>query len=292
MTLLLAVLACHGVPDSQRYLTASRQTGDEAFATCSGIKATDARGECETYAADGLAKKGDGTHAQALCDKVDAPIWKEECWFLTGDDLNLVGDPAGSACTHAGRYRSNCLGHAIGREVATTEHRFAAPGREEQLTAAITEVVKRYKPNAPADQRSVTVHRVVAQILSKRWVGSSFDVDKCGKAPLDLCELGYRMNLDAAPPEIDLEGICKQGPTLALVQAARAPDWVPTSEGPALAVWKGLCDDFASGKVARDAAHSMGVPPNTPRTPPPQGVIPGDIDFGPSPVSAPTENPP
>jgi hypothetical protein len=248
--------------DRDVYLSAARDPDPTvAAATCDAIGDGALRGACRTDAASRLAHAGRFKSAVAICEATGHPMWREECWFQAADDAEVVGAEAIDACRHAGRFRENCLGHAIGREVPRVEARFAKPGEEARLVDGVRDVVGRYKPNAPDDQREVTVERMVAQILSKRWEGAAFDASRCGGLRPALCQLAYRMNLDAAPPEVPIEQICVDGPSLERVQAGGAPIWTPNSETVALSVWSVLCDDLATGRVRRDAGHSMGVPP-------------------------------
>lgn len=271
--LVLAALAgCRTrTSDTELYLQAMEVPPERATDVCARISIPSMRGECQTHNAAAVAREGDIDLAWQLCEKIDDQVWQEECWFLTTDEAEVIGEDAVTACRRTGRYRTNCLGHAIGREVETTEKKHDGVGREPELEKAVGDVVARYKPNAPDDQRQVTVDRIVAQILSKRWGDGPFDASKCGNAKPEHCRLAYRMRLDAAPPEIPIERLCRDGVTLEGVTAARAPYWEPGSEADAQLVWKQLCDDLASGAVRRDATTSMGVPPR-----PPEGTMPGD----------------
>lgn len=261
---LVALLACAGPSDRELYLRAMGEAPEDAAATCAGIDAPQTRGTCGLHAAHAAARAGDEHLAFRLCDGIDGDTWREECHFLVADTVGLVGDDAVAACRRAGRFRSNCLGHAIGREVAKTEKQHDAVGREVALTDAIRGVVARYKPGAKPDQREATVRRIVAQILARRWEDGPFDVAACGDAPEDLCRLAYRMRLDGAPLEVDVEGVCAGELTLERVLAARAPGWVPASEAAAVATWRALCNDIAAGLVRRGADVGMGVPPRGP----------------------------
>jgi hypothetical protein len=270
-------LACSSASADRATYRASLEQPDatKAAESCLAISEESLRGDCQTTAAVRLAHASRFTSATAVCDAIDHPMWKEECWFHAADEAGALGAEAVDACRHAGRYRENCLGHAIGREVPRIEERFAKPGDELQLHDAVRDLVARYKPNAPEDQREATVERMVGQILSKRWEGQPFDASRCGQIAPDLCRLAYRMNLDAAPPEVPLERICKDGPTLERVTASNAPAWAPGSDAMAAQVWTELCADLTSGKVARDARHSMGVPPIGAPAPAPDH-IPGE----------------
>lgn len=273
------VLACAPdgrIADRATYLEALRQPYAEAEVTCKRVLLPDLRGECLTEAASAAATARDVAAAQRICDSVDDPLWRDECTFLAADQLHLKGDDAVAWCNRTHGFRENCLGHAIGREVEDVEGRYGKAGLEGVLEQQLTETVARYKPGAPEDQRRATVDRILAQILSKRWEGAAFDASLCGKATEAMCALAYRMQLDGAPPEVDLAAACAAGATPAAVAAARAPGWAPGSEAVAAITWREFCADLTSGKVVRDGSKAMGVGPA-----PVPGALPGERVGGP-----------
>jgi hypothetical protein len=273
--ILLALAACTRESDAALNLEAAKAEPDAAVAICRRIRDDGAQGDCLMATAGRIAASGRFKSATALCETIETAVFHDECWFLAADEAGALGAEAVDACRHAGQYRENCLGHAIGREVPRVEARFANAGQERALQDAVREIVARYKPAAPEDQREVTVDRMVGQILSKRWEGQPFDAARCGEVTASVCRLAYRMNLDGAPPAVPIEQICRDGVTLDRVTAAQAPAWTPGSDETALAVWRELCEDLRSGRVQRDAQHSMGVPPmNAP--PPDPGHLPGE----------------
>lgn len=273
---LLGTLACAGASDAAINLEAARAEPDAAVAICRRIRDDGARSDCLMATAARIAASGRFKSATAVCDTIEVAVFHDECWFLAADEAETLGAEAVDACRHAGQFRENCLGHAIGREVPRAEEKHAKPGQERALQDAVREIVARYKPAAPEDQREVTVDRMVGQILSKRWEGLPFDAARCGSVTPAVCRLAYRMNLDGAPPQIPIEQICRDGVTLERVTAAGAPAWTPGSDEAALAVWQALCDDLASGRVRRDAQHSMGVPPMNAPPPDPSHLPGGD----------------
>lgn len=276
---LLALTAC-STPDATRdmeaYLAAARaETVDASLARCEGIARVELRGECKTHAANRAAETRDTERAQAICSQVQAIFWREECWFLTTDTLALTANDAILACRNAGRYRQNCLGHAIGREVKDTELRYGKVGQEIALRGAIHEVVRRYKPNAPDAMRAVTSETLTARIIASRWEEGAFDRTLCGRASDAICTRAYRTNLDATPPEIDMEGLCSDGPpTREAVAAIGARTWTDASAPLAREAWTVLCRDLQSGRIARDGSKAMGLAPR--RAPPRPGSLPGE----------------
>ena len=279
----LTLVGCGPDPIADRavYLEALALPPAEAAAACRRIEHPPLRGECAVSAAAVAATAHDASTADAICRAVPDDLWRDECTFLAADDLKLTGDDAVSWCNRTGRYRENCLGHAIGREVFDLEGRYGKEGLEIALDTAVSETVARYKPNAPNAQRRNTVERILAQIFSKRWEGAPFDATKCGKASTDLCALAYRMHLDGAPPQIDLAAVCAAGATPEAVLAANAPGWLPGSEAVAAKTWSDFCADLAAGRVVRDGSRSMGIGPA-----PVPGALPGERLAPPSAVGA------
>jgi hypothetical protein len=269
--------------DRPNYLRAISMTpGEEAEALCLELKNGLLRGECQAYNAEGVAATGDQALVSRLCGSIEAPVWREECFFLTTDRLDLTGDGAVEACANAGRYRGNCVGHAIGREMKGIERRFGKVGQETMLYDAILKTVSRYKPGAPPAQRKVTADSLMARILASRWNEAPFDKALCGKATDALCARAYRTNLDAAPPQIAIEGLCDRPVTLQEAEAIGARTWTPDSEELARVAWAQLCTDLRSGKTVRDGSRGMGPPPIAE-----PGILPGEMVRTPAPGATP-----
>jgi hypothetical protein len=269
---LLGLLAC-GPPDRSLYMASLDVPADEAIALCQRIGDRGLSGDCQTHTAARLATT-DPTGAVAICQDIGDAMWVEECFFLVADEGELTGDAAVTACRRAGRYRHNCLGHAIGREVRSTEHLHNAVGSEAALLTAITGVVARYKPGAPSHQQAATAETLTARIIAARWKDTEFDAALCGAADPLMCTRAYRTNLDATPPEIDIGGLCARPLTKEAIEAVGARAWADGSERVALTAWQELCDDLAAGRIHRDGQHGMGM---APRQPPPAGVLPGEV---------------
>lgn len=68
--------------------------------------------ECRTLTAHAAAAAFP-ERAEALCEAVESPFWRGECWFLVAEELVPVlgGASAATRCAHAGSFRGNCLDH-------------------------------------------------------------------------------------------------------------------------------------------------------------------------------------
>jgi len=272
LALVALVLGCDAPTDRDLYQRAASAQPDQAALVCAEIEEPRLKGECLAFAGASWAKAGRLSEAGAACEAITDPLWAEECWFLSSDEASLTGDRAVATCRHAGRFRTNCLGHAIGREVRHVERLHGKLGDEAALEQALEEVVARYKPAAPASQRQATSDTLVARILAARGDGP-FDERHCGSAPRRICARAYRVSLDAAPGEVDVEGLCVRGVDLEGVVEVGARPWAEGTEELAQEVWRDFCDELASGHIDRAGTFGMGTPP---RAPPPPGGFPGE----------------
>lgn len=268
MTPLLLLLACAPPSDRELYLQALDVGGVEAGGLCAQIQDRSLQGECLSHAAATLVKGGHAEEGFRRCREILDPVWQEECWFLVADEAELLGEEARGACRHAGRFRAHCLGHAIGREVRDVETRFGKVGQEAALMQGITEVVARYKPGAPPDQRLTTVHTLMSRIIAAREAELPFDPVRCGEAPPELCDRAYRTSLDGTPREIDLEAPCHAELSREAVAEAGLRTWVEDQDGLGERVWTQLCYELETGQMRRGEKVQPG--------PPRPGRLPGD----------------
>jgi len=276
LVVALGVAACSGPVSERDIYLASVQTSDlhQADRLCQQIHSAALQSECRTHNAARAAALGKEALASQLCEALPDPVWLEECWFLITDELALSGSKAIASCKKSGRFRHNCIGHAIGRDVRSTEGQYHQVGAELALYRAILSIVERYKPGAPSPQREVTARTLTARIIASRWNDGPFDADLCGKSGDELCIQAYAITLDATPPEIAIEGLCDTPPTRADVERIGARGWTDPSQPLAQRAWSKLCDDLQSGAIVRDGSLGMGAAPRTP--PPRPGILPGE----------------
>lgn len=260
----LLLAACGGGSDRELYERSLHEDPDDAGLTCQGIGDPGLRGECQAQNAARDAAGGHPKRASEACEAIADPLWRDECWFLVSDSAELIGDDAIDTCRRAGRFRGNCLGHAIGREVRGTEIAHAKVGGEKALRAAIERVVRRYKPGAPDDQVAVTADTLTARILAARWKDGPFDAALCGNASEEACMQAYRISLNATPREVAVEELCAGPIDRAAVEAIRARSWTEPSEGLALRAWGIFCEDLHAGRISRDGRADMGATPLLP----------------------------
>ena len=253
-------LGCAAPSDRDHYLAAVKTEGSTAEARrhCEAIHRADLRGECIAESAAAAAANGGAEATERSCEAIDQGPWRDECWFLGADTLGLIGDPAISWCGRAGRYRGNCLGHAIAREVKSTESRLDAVGQEPALLAAVSAIVDRYKPAAPESQRRRSAEAMTASIISTRLEEQPLSAHRCGQASEAICGQAYRFALEAQLKARNPEGVCSAPIALDSVMAAGFTGWAPAAAPLAMSQWELLCADL------RNRESRMGAPPHAP----------------------------
>lgn len=72
---------------------------------------------CWVQLASRLGEEQEEAKGHTICQKIQAPIWKEECYFRFGEELSINGslDAGFRACALAGRFTRNCLTHSMWR---------------------------------------------------------------------------------------------------------------------------------------------------------------------------------
>ena len=112
----LAVLACSASPDEATlYARASALAPDQPLEAAELCEQLDERlaAECLALTAAEVASR-DPEQGVALCDRVQVPVWRDECRFLLVDAAleHRPAAEAASGCRRAGRFAASCLMHA------------------------------------------------------------------------------------------------------------------------------------------------------------------------------------
>jgi hypothetical protein len=192
--MLLWLLACGSsapeLPDRAHYLSAT----DGDAAACERISTQALRDDCMVRRAAGLASVGDERAATRECEAIESAVWREECWFLTTDELGLTGPAALTRCDKAGQWRPHCRGHALGRAATTLAADYAL-GQEAALEEALVVLVGEYRPRPGPQQRRVLARSLLAGVIAHRQP-ELFDLGPCGTADELLCRLAYRRLLE------------------------------------------------------------------------------------------------
>jgi hypothetical protein len=168
--------------------------------------------------------------------------WRDECFFLIADVSRLEGDAAKQACSAAGQFRNQCVGHAIAREVSAVLNAMP-PGGEAEALVTLDAVIRRY---IPGREREVRVRQIMAGHLADRAVDEPFSQVHCGTAPPMICQEAYIervRNAERAAGRADGEWRRACGSTVSLERAVSLdlPGWAPDFAGLSRAAWEQLC---------------------------------------------------
>jgi len=168
--------------------------------------------------------------------------WRDECFFLIADISRLEGEAAKQACSAAGQFRNQCVGHAIAREVSAVLNA-AERGQEEATLAALDVVVRRY---IPGQERRGRVRQIMAGHLADRDPEQPFSLATCGTAPEMICQEAYVervRNAERAAGRTDGEWrrACGSHVTVQRAVSLGLPGWSHDFSGLARAAWEQLC---------------------------------------------------
>lgn len=221
---------------------AAVDAGDPA--ACAAITRAELRGECTAQGARELADGGEAALAWEACGSMAGGAWRDECHFLVADALALTDDAARRACADAGRYREQCLGHAIAREAAV--HFGSVPwGEEARLLSELEAVVGRYIGGGEVHLKA---RRLLAGELAARQPGQPFGEANCGSAPREVCVDAYVERVKQAARLVNAEEsdgswrhACGRVVAPERVAALGLPAWEPELDDIAQAAWRELC---------------------------------------------------
>ena len=141
-----------------------------------------------------LARAGQLAQAQATCVSLDAGTWRDECHFLLADAQADTPLQVRELCGQAGRFRNQCVGHAIARAITGIIHD-SRPGTELQTMAALDAAIE---PYIPGPGRAMRVEALMAKEIAGRTQDSHFSVETCGQAPAIVCQKAYAERMRSA----------------------------------------------------------------------------------------------
>lgn len=113
---LLIIFACAPPPepDAARYarLVSMAAPTVEDIAECAALSSAELRGDCGLVTAQNAAASA-GQPPETFCDRVDAPPWRSECYFVAAEAHNAQGDRARAAemCRLAEHFTDDCAQH-------------------------------------------------------------------------------------------------------------------------------------------------------------------------------------
>ena len=208
-------------------------------AACGAPGAAEPVDECVAQAARELAVQGRGEEARSACQGLAGGPWRDECFFLVTDTLDLRGDEARRACQDAGQWRQQCVGHAMARDAHDIMAELGL-GHEDEATERIVQEVATYVGARQAEPRA---RAILADELAGRAEGALSALD-CGTAARDLCRDAYseRVRRAAGGQEARWRQACGRTVDRQRVEAAGLPAWEPDMEPVALDAWKRLCE--------------------------------------------------
>lgn len=141
-----------------------------------------------------LALDGQLAQSQSTCAALEAGTWRDECFFLLADSQADTPLQARELCGQAGRFRNQCIGHAIARAV-TDIIRDSRPGAELEMMASLDVAIE---PYIPGPGRAMRVEALMAKALAGRAQDGHFSVETCGKAPAVVCQKAYAERMRSA----------------------------------------------------------------------------------------------
>ena len=246
----LAIASCADPPedgrastDRQAYLAAMR--AGPGPGRCDTISAPTLHGECIALAGLTLARRGEPMAALSICAELQPGPWRDECYFLVADGLEVRGETARAICESAGEWRFQCLGHAINRESILVWEQLGI-GREDEVQQRVLEITSRYIGGREAGERTRRwmVTRVAARDLER-----PFSKITCGQVEPSLCRDAYIERVKLVTQQINAAEEGDRSWRLACarrVSATRAaqldlPTWEPSVDELVQEAWQQLC---------------------------------------------------
>ena len=208
--------------DRELYLRSLEASPAEARELCGAITEAELRSECRSEAADRAVAAGELETARLLCVETDVGRWKDECFFRISDAIELVGREAQEFCLQAGRFRTDCVAHALFRELLAATDLPAEEGRENELGAALARRVASH--DLPERKAEELVSSILAHRIAQR-IGDPFDAARCGQADVELCAMAYLAAIRPDSPDLDVQLACTEPLDLARVADAGARGW-------------------------------------------------------------------
>lgn len=243
--ILLAWLACaepQPLPpsDAELYLGALAE-GDPA--ACAPIAGSSLRGECAAMLTRDIARAGDIDRAFQSCAAIEAGPWRDECFFLLADAAADAPQQARNLCGQAGRFRNQCIGHAISRAISAVINDMA-PGTERETIETLHRAMEPYIPGAAGRQQRI--EDVMARAIAGRLQRDHFDAGACGTAPDAICRRAYAERMrGAARHRGERDGAwraaCPPPVTTERAAALRLPTWAPALDTVIAEGWVELC---------------------------------------------------
>ena len=240
---LLLLAACGvdpAVEDARRYRAALLRPEDAE--ACARIEGAALRGECEALA-HGARAATDPAAAEAGCAAMAPGPWRDECFFLLADTVGAHDAEAQRLCAEAGRYRSQCAGHALSRAVAGDLAALEAVGGQETLRRVEAVVVAQIGA-AGASSRA---EGLVVAALARRSPEAPFARAWCSDLPDATCAAAYEERVrEAARVAYPGEAEGWRAACASTVSAARAaqvglPAYEEDAAALAIGVWQRLC---------------------------------------------------
>ena len=243
--LLSALTACSQPPsadvrDVDRYLAAlSADDPAAGFAQCADLSTASLRGDCQSDLSERLLQP-DSTMAEVttICDTIEQPAWRHECWFMAADIRQVTGPMVWAACEQTGRYRSFCFDHALQRELAAV---VLPLGAEDDAQKQILALLEMYFPDERDALLQERFNRSLAYRVGARWrSGDDFDPMLCSPLNGPLCRFSYLHSV--SNDDVDIAAICAAPEqTPAVVEQHGGYGWTEAGAELAEQVWSDLC---------------------------------------------------
>jgi hypothetical protein len=211
-----------------------RRPGDPE--ACRALAGPALEGECTAEAAYALARSGRFEDAVTACGDVKDPRWEEECWFLASDGALAQGPKALELCRRAGRFRKDCLGHAVGRHA---QRIFRETPSEADAQGALEEAIETYRGEDGAQEAA----DLLARHLAGKDRGRPFQRATCGTASEAVCAQAFRYRVEAAArldPDHSRQA-CEGELSADRVEALGLPGWAADVDGLARVAWGAVC---------------------------------------------------
>ena len=207
---------------------------------CELLRPGSERGICVALGAHARAMAGDVVGAWQTCQSMAAGPWRDECHFLVTDTAGVTGDEAKAWCQHSGRWRLQCVGHAMARE-ANELMAGHARGQEERLAEELNRLAARYVGQAQAHPRA---HSLLVGHLAERDPERPFHEGVCGSAPPRACRDAYveRVRRAASEGGEGWRAACGRVVPVERAEMTGQPLWEPAMDDVAAEAWSVLCE--------------------------------------------------
>lgn len=167
---------------------------------CARLSSQSLRGECAMIVALSVSKR-EGLRPDALCKRVAAGTWRDECFFLAAERYRTLGKTKAAirACRQTGPFRSSCALHLWQRAAATLTLRFGATRIAEMEPHALR-MYDRWHARVGdfSDFETRFWIKIFRQLWSQPGLVDTTRCDVLSEAPQAACVEGAVLALDQA----------------------------------------------------------------------------------------------